>query len=74
MISDIEEGVSFVEHALALRPDILEMFEDQAQLARFKEVLQRRTEQILARGEGIGLDVLIVTARRSGDRDPREEV
>ena len=64
MMTDIESGAAFVDMTLRLRPELTEVLETEERLNDFKRVLARLVDERLDRGEGIGLDALVVTARR----------
>lgn len=63
MVTDVETGLEFAEMTLRLRPELTELVGEE-RLEAFKRSLSALTEQHLSRGEAIGLDALIVTARK----------
>ena len=64
MIADIEDGEGFVKMITSLRPELREIVDDEGTFAALCSTLSEITQQHLNQGEGIGLDALIVIARR----------
>jgi hypothetical protein len=65
MVSDVESGVQFVEMIMKLRPDLAELMETRERLIELQTRLAELADEVLARGEYIGLDALVVLAHRS---------
>ena len=63
MMTDVVSGPEFTKMTLALRPELQDLVGAE-QLENFKQELNRCTQDILDLGEGIGLDALIVVARK----------
>lgn len=63
MMTDVASGPEFTKMTLALRPELQDVVGAE-QLEDFKQELSRCTQEVLDLGEGIGLDALIVVARK----------
>ena len=65
MVSDAESGAQVVEMIMKLRPNLAELMETKERLLELQTRLAELADEVLARGEYIGLDALVVVAHRS---------
>ena len=65
MIADLLDGDAFAEMTCALRPELRELAKDEDTFNALYQALSSLAQEQLDEGEGIGLDALIVVARRA---------
>jgi len=64
MVTDIEDGAQLIETMIKLRPELPELVETEERLTQLKTHLAQLTDEVLSRGEPIGLDALVIVASR----------
>jgi histidine triad (HIT) family protein len=64
MITDVCSGEEFAKMTTALRPELVELAGDDQVYTELIQAIKEVAQRILDRGEAIGLDALIVIARR----------
>ena len=65
MVSDVESGAQFAEMIIKLRPELPEVMKTAARFSLLKAKLTELADEVLDRGEYIGLDALVVVAQRT---------
>jgi histidine triad (HIT) family protein len=64
MIADITTGEEFAKMTLALKPELKELADGSEMFQRLEATLTQTAQSLLDQGEGIGLDALIVIAKK----------
>ena len=67
MMANIETGEDYAKMSTSLRPELAELCNTDEQCTQFKQALVEVAQDVLEQGEGIGLDALLVVARKKAD-------